>query len=77
MNNFLLKGFNSASLSNKTNYFQEKEQSAFFMSALNSNLFWWYYSINYDMFNLKDYMIFGFRLNFKKNDKKWLNCQKN
>lgn len=34
------------------------------MAALNSNLFWWYYALNFDMFNLKDYMIFNFRLNF-------------
>ena len=36
------------------------------MAALNSNLFWWYYSLNYDMFNLKDYMIFAFRLTYKE-----------
>ena len=34
------------------------------MAALNSNLFWWYYSLNFDMFNLKDYMIFAFRLSY-------------
>ena len=36
------------------------------MSAFNSNLFWWYYSLNYDMFNLKDYMIFSFRLTYSE-----------
>jgi hypothetical protein len=66
---FSLSGFDSESLSNKKAYFKNKEQAAFFMSALNSNLFWWYYSINYDMFNLKDYMIFSFRLNFKSDEK--------
>ena len=35
------------------------------MAALNSNLFWWYYALNFDMFNLKDYMIFSFRLNYE------------
>ena len=34
------------------------------MAAFNSNLFWWYYALNYDMFNLKDYMIFSFRLSY-------------
>ena len=34
------------------------------MAAFNSNLFWWYYALNFDMFNLKDYMIFAFRLNY-------------
>lgn len=32
-----------------------------------SNLFWWYYSLNFDMFNLKDYMIFSFRLTYDIN----------
>ena len=61
---FLHDGFNSQSLSNKTNYFQDKEMSYYYMAAFNSNLFWWYYALNYDMFNLKDYMIFSFRLSY-------------
>lgn len=36
------------------------------MAALNSNLFWWYYAVNYDMFNCKDYMIFAFKLDYKE-----------
>ena len=32
------------------------------ISALSSDVFWWYYSAHYDMFNLGDYQIFGFRL---------------
>ena len=32
-----------------------------------SNLFWWYYSLNFDMFNLKDYIIFSFRLTYDIN----------
>lgn len=31
------------------------------ISILSSDLFWWYYSSHYDMFNLGDYQIFGFR----------------
>ena len=62
---FLLKGFNSESLSNKDAYFIEEEQAKFYMCAFNSNLFWWYYATNFDMFNLKDYMIFNFRLTFQ------------
>ena len=61
---FLLNGFNSESLSNKESSFIDANMAPFFMSALNSNLFWWYYSANFDMFNLKDYMIFNFRLNY-------------
>ena len=66
---FLNNGFNTESLSNKDNFFQERDMSHYYMAALNSNLFWWYYSINYDMFNLKDYMIFAFRLSYDKDEK--------
>jgi hypothetical protein len=64
---FLLNGFNSESLSNKTAYFLKKEQAEYFMASFNSNLFWWYYAVNFDMFNLKDYMIFNFRLDYTEN----------
>lgn len=30
-------------------------------AIISSSTFWWYYSCHFDMFNLKDYMIFGFR----------------
>ena len=35
------------------------------ISILSSNVFWWYYSLHFDMFNLKDYMIFAFRFSLK------------
>lgn len=66
---FLLNGFNSESLSNKDAYFIEDNQAEFFMSAFNSNLFWWYYATNFDMFNLKDYMIFNFKLTYTFDEK--------
>jgi len=31
------------------------------VSLVSSSTFWWYYSCHFDMYNLKDYMIFGFR----------------
>ena len=65
---FLNEGFNTESLSNKDNYFKEKDMSYYYMAALNSNLFWWYYSLNFDMFNLKDYMIFAFRLSYSEDN---------
>ena len=34
------------------------------MAALNSNLYWWYYSLNYDMFNQTDANILDFRLSY-------------
>ena len=45
------------------------DEALFYIAALNSNLFWWYYALNFDMFNLKDYMIFSFRLNFIPDNK--------
>jgi hypothetical protein len=64
---FLNNGFGTESLSNKTAFFPTCEMSQFYMAAFNSNLFWWYYSTNFDMFNLKDYMIFAFRLDYQEN----------
>lgn len=66
---FLNNGFNTESLSNKTSYFREKGMNKYYMAAYNSNLFWWYYSLNFDMFNCKDYMIFGFRLDYDMDEK--------
>ena len=65
---FLNKGFGTESLSNKSAYFENKIVSSYFMAAFNSNLFWWYYSLNFDMFNLKDYMIFAFKLNYQADE---------
>lgn len=62
---FLNHGFGTQSLSNKTAYFSSKEKASYYMAAFNSSLFWWYYAVNFDMFNLKDYMIFKFKLNYK------------
>ncbi len=64
----LNEDFDTESLSNKAASFQKEYNSKVFSAVLNSNLFWWYYSINFDQFNFKDYMIFGFKSNYP-NDK--------
>ena len=52
--------FDSVSLSNKIAYLRNLTgQQA--VAVISSSTFWWYYSCHYDMYNLKDYMIFGFR----------------
>ena len=56
--------FDTTSLSNKSTYFRKEFNSKVLSAVLNSNLFWWFYTINFDQFNFKDYMIFGFRFNF-------------
>jgi len=61
---FLNAEFDCISISNKHVSIQETINARVLTAALNSNLFWWYYSINYDLFNFKDYMIFGFQLSY-------------
>lgn len=63
----LNSNFDTSSLSNKDASFQRQYNSKVFTAILNSNLFWWYYSINFDQFNFKDYMIFGFRFDYPTN----------
>lgn len=58
----------SDSLSNKSSSFQIQYNSKVFSAILNSSLFWWYYCINFDLFNFKDYMMFGFFFNYPTND---------
>ncbi|MBI9051351.1 MAG: Eco57I restriction-modification methylase domain-containing protein [Anaerolineaceae bacterium] len=64
---FLLNGFNTESLSNKEASFLTDYSAPVFMSLLNSSLFWWYYYIHFDLFNLKDYMIFSFKFTYPNN----------
>lgn len=64
---FLQKGFNTESLSNKVAHVENNDIALSLMAIFNSNLFWWYYALNFDMFNLKDYMIFNFRYTYSLN----------
>lgn len=50
--------------SNKQCSFQEIYERDVFIALLNSSLFWWYYTVTFDTFNLKDYMIWGFRFSY-------------
>jgi len=63
---FLDRPFDTESLSNKVAHLGENIDSKVVVAALSSNLFWWYYSLHFDMYNLKDYMIFGFRFNYPR-----------
>ncbi len=60
----LNSSFDTTSLSNKGAAFQSKCDAKVISAVLNSNFFWWYYTINFDQFNFKDYMIFGFQFNY-------------
>ena len=50
--------------SNKQCFFQEGFDRDVFVALFNSSLFWWYYTVTFDTFNLKDYMVFGFRFSY-------------
>ena len=61
---FMNEEFDCVSVSNKHSSFNIESNHKVFSAALNSNLFWWYYSVNYDLFNFKDYMIFSFQMTY-------------
>jgi hypothetical protein len=50
--------------SNKSCSFRRAYDRDVFVALFNSSLFWWYYTVTCDTFNLKDYMIFGFRFDY-------------
>ncbi|HLZ55554.1 MAG TPA: DNA methyltransferase [Ktedonosporobacter sp.] len=50
--------------SNKQCHFQKHYERDVFVALFNSSFFWWYYTVTFDTFNLKDYMIFGFRFTY-------------
>jgi hypothetical protein len=54
--------------SNKQCMFAEGYQRDVFVALFNSSLFWWYYSVTFDTFNVKDYMLFGFRFTYPKDE---------
>ena len=61
---FLRNGFNTDSASNKRKGLGSLQKADYYMAALNSNLYWWYYSLNYDMFNQTDANILDFQLTY-------------
>ncbi len=50
--------------SNKQRSFQDTYDRDIFVALFNSSLFWWYYTVTFDTFNVKDYMLFGFRFSY-------------
>lgn len=61
---FLLNGFGTESASNTYACFTKSSVVPYFTAALNSNLFWWYYATNFDMFNLSKSNILEFTLSY-------------
>ena len=58
---FLDKPFGTGNSSEKRVTFNDIDRYVI-ISSVSSDVFWWYYSSHFDMFNLGDYQIFGFRL---------------
>lgn len=61
---FMNNQFDCITSSSKYSSFKKGVNSKVYSAALNSDLFWWYHSINYDLFNFCDYMIFGFQMTY-------------
>ena len=64
---FLNNDFDCEAVSNKHTPIQQIYNAKVLTAAYNSSLFWWYYAVNYDLFNFKDYMIFGFQFDYPEN----------
>jgi hypothetical protein len=54
--------------SNKQCMFAKGYERDVFVALFNSSLFWWYYSVTFDTFNVKDYMLFAFRFTYPENE---------
>lgn len=54
--------------SNRHCSFKPETDRDVFVAVLNSALFWWYYTVTFDTYNLKDYMLFGFRFTYPQDE---------
>lgn len=62
---FVDQDFGSESKSNKSKFFQSKYNVYVMISLLSSDIWWWYYTLHFDMYNCKDYMMYGFLFNYE------------
>jgi len=61
--------FGNESSANKCASFDPQLPAIAVVALLSSNLFWWYYILSFDIYNLKDYILFDFRFdNHKEGD---------
>jgi hypothetical protein len=63
---FSNKDFGSESKSNKSKCFIDKYDVNAIISVLSSNIWWWYYTLHFDMYNCKDYMMYNFPFDYAK-----------
>ena len=62
---FIDRDFGSESKSNKSKYFQKQYNVYVMIAVLSSDLWWWYYTLHFDMYNCKDYMMFNFPFDYE------------
>lgn len=62
---FYDNNFQTESKCNKSKCFQDKYNKYTLISVLSSNLWWLYYTLHFDMYNCKDYMIFNFPFDYE------------
>lgn len=60
------RSFGSESKSNKSKCFKNNYNVYVFIALLSSNYWWWYYTLHFDMYNCKDYMMYGFNFEYSK-----------
>ena len=60
------RDFGSESKSNKSKCFRSDYNVYVFIAILSSNYWWWYYTLHFDMYNCKDYMMYGFNFDYSK-----------
>ncbi|HCI56454.1 MAG TPA: Eco57I restriction-modification methylase domain-containing protein [Bacteroidales bacterium] len=65
---FIDRDFGSESKSNKSKYFSNETNVYEFITVLSSNTWWWWYTLHFDMYNCKDYMLFTFPYKYLNND---------
>jgi len=61
---FIDRAFGTDSTSNKQKPFSKSFSVHAIIAVLNSNLWWWYYTMHFDMYNCKDYMIYNFPFDY-------------
>jgi hypothetical protein len=63
---FTDRDFGTDSKSNKAKPFQLQYDVYAIISVLSSNLWWLYYTLHFDMYNCKDYMMYSFPFDYDK-----------
>jgi hypothetical protein len=63
---FLDRPFGSESKSNKSKSFAPKYDRHVMIAVLSSDLWWWYYTLHFDMYNCTDYMMYGFPFDYAR-----------